>query len=365
VLRPLACSLLILAAACSGGGTAASSTPPAGSSPAVRDRSHLALRQVAGGLEQPVDVTAVPGSPRLAVVEKTGRLILLSAGDGPAVTLLDLRRKVSTGSEQGLLSVAFDPQYEDSRLAYVDYTDLAGDTHIARLDTRTGSLRTLLLIHQPFANHNGGGLAFGPDGLLYIGMGDGGSEGDPDGNGQNRHALLGKILRMDVSAPHPRPEIYAYGLRNPWRISFDSATGDLWIGDVGQDRWEEIDRLPGGAAPGANLGWNAYEGRVPYRRQPIDRSRLTWPVAVYPHALGCSVTGGVVYRGTALPHLTGAYVYGDYCSGRIWAVPATGGHARLLPLPRVPGLTSFGTDGSGELYAVTLSGRVLRIVTTS
>jgi glucose/arabinose dehydrogenase len=321
------------------------------------------VQQVAGGLDQPVEVAALPGSDRLAVVEKTGRLILLPDGDGVATTLLDLRGRVATGSEQGLLSVAFDPHYAETHVAYVDYTDLAGDTHIAQLDTRSHALRTLLLIRQPFANHNGGGLAFGPDGLLYIGMGDGGSEGDPQGNGQNRGTLLGKILRMDVTAARPQPHVYAYGLRNPWRISFDPATGDLWIGDVGQDSWEEIDRLPAGAAPGANLGWNAYEGRVVFRRQAIDRSRLVWPVAVYSHGLGCSVTGGVVYRGNDLGALDGSYVYGDYCSGRIWAIASQGGRPRLLPLPRLPGLDSFGVDGAGRLYASTLGGRVLRIVT--
>jgi glucose/arabinose dehydrogenase len=362
VLRPPACcAILILAAACSGGGSGDAATgAPASATPGG---SHLTVQQVAGGLDQPVEVAALPGSDRLAVVEKTGRLILLPDGDGGATTLLDLRGRVATGSEQGLLSVAFDPHYAETHVAYVDYTDLAGNTHIARLDTRSHALRTLLLIRQPFANHNGGGLAFGPDGLLYIGMGDGGSEGDPQGNGQNRGTLLGKILRMDVTAARPQPHVYAYGLRNPWRISFDPATGDLWIGDVGQDSWEEIDRLPAGAAPGANLGWNAYEGRVVFRRQAIDRSRLVWPVAVYSHGLGCSVTGGVVYRGNDLGALDGSYVYGDYCSGRIWAIPAQGGRPRLLPLPRLPGLDSFGVDGAGRLYASTLGGRVLRIVT--
>jgi len=328
----------------------------------ISAHASLALREVARGLEQPVEVAAVPGSDRLAVVEKTGRLLILPGPGGAPETLLDLRGKVSTGSEQGLLSVAFDPQYAESHVAYVDYTDPAGDTHIARLDTATHTLRTLLLVHQPYANHNGGGLAFGPDGLLYIGMGDGGSEGDPQGNGQNRHTLLGKILRMDVAASRPEPQIYAYGLRNPWRISFDAGTGDLWIGDVGQDRWEEIDHLAAGAAPGANLGWNAYEGNVTFLSQPIDRSRLVRPVAVYSHDAGCSVTGGVVYRGHALP-LAGAFLYGDYCSGRIWAVPAGGGRPRLLRLPPVPGLTSFATGTAGGLYATTLGGRVLRIVT--
>jgi len=263
-----------------------------------------------------------------------------------------------------LLSIAFSPRYAGNGLAYVDYTDLDGNTHVARLDTRSGSLRTILFVHQPFSNHNGGALAFGPDGMLYVGMGDGGSEGDPEGNGQNHASLLGKILRLDVAQPNPRPQMYAYGLRNPWRFSFDPATGDLWIGDVGQNRYEEVDHLRAGTRPGANLGWNAYEGRAVYKRQPIDRSRLVWPVAVYPHTEGCSITGGYVYRGSEVPALRGRYVYGDFCSGRIWSLPAGGGRPQLLALPRLEGLSSFGLE-SGELYATTLGGSVLRLAATA
>jgi glucose/arabinose dehydrogenase len=315
---------------------------------------------VASGLDSPVDVAAIPGTAKLAVVEKTGRVLVLTDGHQAKRPLLDLRGQVSQGSEQGLLSIGFSPHYATNGLAYVDYTDLDGNTHVAELDTRIGGVRTLLFVHQPFANHNGGALAFGPDGMLYVGMGDGGSEGDPEGNGQNRASLLGKILRLDVAERHPRPQMYAYGLRNPWRFSFDPATGDLWIGDVGQNRYEEVDRLAAGTPPGANLGWNSYEGRAVYKRQAIDRSRLVWPVAVYPHTDGCSITGGYVYRGSEVPALRGRYVYGDFCTGRIWSLPADGGRPQLLALPRLEGLASFGLGAHGELYATTLGGRIMR-----
>jgi glucose/arabinose dehydrogenase len=328
--------IVLLGAACSG--QSASMTVSTAPPPAAGVR----LVIVASGLDSPVDVAAIPGTAKLAVVEKTGRVLVLTDGHQAKRPLLDLRGQVSQGS------------------AYVDYTDLDGNTHVAELDTRNGSLRTLLFVHQPFANHNGGALAFGPDGMLYVGMGDGGSEGDPEGNGQNRASLLGKILRLDVAERHPRPQMYAYGLRNPWRFSFDPATGDLWIGDVGQNRYEEVDRLAAGTPPGANLGWNSYEGRAVYKRQAIDRSRLVWPVAVYPHTDGCSITGGYVYRGSEVPALRGRYVYGDFCTGRIWSLPADGGRPQLLALPRLEGLASFGLGAHGELYATTLGGRIMR-----
>jgi glucose/arabinose dehydrogenase len=358
--------IVLLGAACSGQGasttvsTATQRPPSSAPRPPSPPAAGARLVTVASGLDSPVDVAAIPGTAKLAVVEKTGRVLVVTDGHPALRPLLDLRGKVSEGSEQGLLSIAFSPRYAANDLAYVDYTDLDGNTHVAELDTRSGSLRTLLFVHQPFANHNGGALAFGPDGELYVGMGDGGSEGDPEGNGQNRASLLGKILRLDVAKRHPRPQMYAYGLRNPWRFSFDPATGELWIGDVGQNRYEEVDHLPAGTPPGANLGWNAYEGRAVYKPQAIDRSRLVWPVAVYPHTDGCSITGGYVYRGSEVPALRGRYVYGDFCSGRIWSLPAGGGRPRLLAVPRLEGLSSFGVGAHGELYATTLGGRVLR-----
>ena len=262
-------------------------TPPSPPAAGVR------LVTVATGLDSPVDVAGIPGTAKLAVVEKTGRVLVLTDGHPAQRPLLDLRGEVSQGSEQGLLSIAFSPRYATNRLAYVDYTDLDGNTHVAELDTRSGSLRTLLFVHQPFANHNGGALAFGPDGMLYVGMGDGGSEGDPEGNGQNRASLLGKILRLDVAKRHPRPQMYAYGLRNPWRFSFDPATGDLWIGDVGQNRYEEVDHLAGRNAARRKPGLERLRGpsglqapddrplaagvagrRLPAYRRLLDHRRL-------------------------------------------------------------------------------------------
>jgi|tagenome__1003787_1003787.scaffolds.fasta_scaffold20970376_2 glucose/arabinose dehydrogenase len=358
--------IVLVGAACAGqsASTTASTPlpppPPPSSQPSRPPAAGVRLVTVATGLNSPVDVAGIPGTGKLAVVEKTGRVLVLTDGHPAQRPLLDLRGHVSQGSEQGLLSIAFSPRYAANGLAYVDYTDLDGNTHVARLDARSGNLRTILFVHQPFANHNGGALAFGPDGMLYVGMGDGGSEGDPEGNGQSRATLLGKILRLDVAKPSPRPQMYAYGLRNPWRFSFDPATGGLWIGDVGQNRYEEVDHLPAGTRPGANLGWNAYEGRAVYMRQPIDRPRLVWPVAVYPHGEGCSITGGYVYRGGELPALRGRYVYGDFCSGRIWSLGSGAGRPQLLALPRLEGLSSFGLDARGRLYVTTLGGRLLR-----
>jgi glucose/arabinose dehydrogenase len=312
------------------------------------------------GLDQPVDAAGVPGTHELAVVEKTGRVRIWRDGRLEPRPILDLTGKVSLGSEQGLLSIAFSPGYEANGLAYVDYTDLDGNTHVAELDTRSGSLRTIMFVRQPYTNHNGGGLAFGPDGMLYVGMGDGGSEGDPQGNGQSPGTLLGKIVRLDVDRPGSPPEIYALGMRNPWRFSFDSASGDLWIGDVGQNAWEEVDRLPAGGPPGANLGWNLMEGNARYDEAGSLPDGLVGPVAVYSHDDGCSITGGLVYHGHDVPQLRGRYVFGDFCSGTIWSIPASGGRAEPLDVPIVHSLSSFGVDTSGELYAVSLDGTVRR-----
>jgi glucose/arabinose dehydrogenase len=353
--------VLTVAAGCGGGsgGGASDSGSTVASAPAA---GGVALTTLVKGLDQPVDVAGIPGSADLAIVEKTGAVRVWRDGRLLPRPLLDLTGHVSTGSEQGLLSIAFSPRYVDDHCAYIDYTDLNGNTHVAEVDTSSGSMRTILFVRQPYANHNGGALAFGPDGRLYVGMGDGGSEGDPQGNGQNPHSLLGKILRLDVSRPGSPPQMYALGLRNPWRFSFDPATGALWIGDVGQNRFEEIDRLDAGTPPGANLGWNLMEGNVPYKQHGIS-GPLVAPVAVYSHAHGCSVTGGVVYRGRDVPALRGRYVFGDFCSGTIWTMPAAGGRPRRLSVPTVQELSSFGTDTHGELYATSLSGSVLRFVT--
>jgi glucose/arabinose dehydrogenase len=364
VLRIGCCIAIVLVTACSGSGSSPSTSgePPGSGEPSPRG---VALTTVATGLDSPLEVVPVPGSEDLAVVEKTGRIEFLRGGRDAQTPLLDIHGAVSQGAEQGLLSIAFSPSFAEDGLAYVDYTDLSGDVHVAELDTHDQRLRTILLVHHPLSNHNGGALAFGPDGRLYVGVGDGGGEGDPDGNGQDTSSLLGKILRLDVSEPHPKPEMYAYGLRNPWRFSFDRMTGDLWIGDVGQNRFEEVDRLPAGTAAGANLGWNAFEGRAVYKPQQIDRTRLVAPVALYSHKFGCSITGGFVYRGSAVPALYGRYVYGDYCSGRIWSLEAEGGQPHLVDVPLVKGLSSFGEDTAGELYVTSLDGRVLRFTPKS
>ena len=354
---------LLLAAACGGGGTAG--TEPATTSQPSPAPGGIALRPLVTGLDEPVDVVGVPGTNDLAIVEKTGLVRIWHDGRLRPRPLLDLTGRLAQSSEQGLLSIAFSPGYRENGLAYVDYTDPAGDTHVAELNTRSGALRRILFVHQPFANHNGGALAFGPDGKLYVGMGDGGGEGDPEGNGQNPRSPLGKILRLDVAQPGSPTEMYALGLRNPWRFAFDSATDDLWIGDVGQNRYEEVDRLRAGEPPAANLGWNLMEGNVRYDQAGGLPARLVAPVAVYSHADGCSITGGVVYRGHDLPQLRGRYVFGDFCSGAIWSMPASGGRFTRLGVPAVEQLSSFGVDTSGELYAVSLAGAVLKFVPES
>ena len=216
-------------------------------------------------------------------------------------------------------------------------------------------------LRQPYTNHNGGDIAFGPDRRLYVGFGDGGSEGDPDDRSQDPSTLLGKIVRLNLAGG--APQVVALGARNPWRFSFDTATGDLWIGDVGQNRWEEIDRIPAGTPPGINLGWSMWEGRHRYKAQPSGGGRLMFPVAEYSHALGCSVVGGAVVHGPAAASLDGRYVYGDYCSGRLWSMRPGG---RPSPLAvQVPQLSSFAQNAAGDLYALSLNGNVYRLVTAS
>ena len=249
----------------------------------------------------------------------------------------------------------------DSQL--IAYHVLPDHRNIANPFTR----RVLLTIHQPYANHNGGMITFGRDGNLYYGLGDGGSEGDPNLNGQKRTGFLSKILRINVSGATPRVSIYAYGLRNPWRFSFDRVTGTMWIGDVGQNRYEEIDRLGSGARPGTNFGWSYYEGDHVYKVQPINRSRLVFPVAEYPHNPGgnCAVTGGYVYRGTDIPFLYGWYVFGDFCSGRVWKMQAPSGRPQPMAFSgKVKEISSFGQGARGGLFLVSLSGSVYRLVET-
>jgi glucose/arabinose dehydrogenase len=339
------------------------------------------LVKVAGGLNDALLVTSAPGQPgRLYVVQQSGRVRTFVKGRATG-TFLNVSGLISSGGERGLLGLAFHPRYARNGRFFVDYTDTAGNTRVVEYRRgRSGranpsSARLLLRIAQPFPNHNGGHLAFGPDRMLYVGTGDGGSGGDPQGNGQSRDTLLGKLLRIDVdsrtggrpygiprgnpfAAGGGRPEVYAYGLRNPWRYSFDRARGDLWIGDVGQNAIEEVDFRRRGTGAGVNFGWNAFEGRAAFSGGGPVRGRApTRPVAQYSHSKGCSVTGGYVYRGTKVPALRGRYVFADYCSGRVWTMragPSPGGlredTGRLGP--KLTTVTSFGEGPAGELYVI-------------
>lgn len=342
----------------------------AAGAPGAGARSSLGLIKVVGGLSSPVHVAAPAGEPgRLYVVEQAGRIRVVERGR-VVRTFLDIRRLVASGGERGLLSVAFHPNYAKNRLFYVNYTDLRGHTRVVqyRSNGRTAILRSrrqLFRILQPYGNHNGGQLAFGPDGWLYIGMGDGGSGGDPENRAQNMGSRLGKLLKLNVNVRGAGPRISALGVRNPWRFSFDRSTGDLYIGDVGQNAWEEIDFLPRARLGRLqNYGWDVYEGREQFEDKEPSRGDLVFPVVVYPNGGGhCSVTGGFVYRGAALPGQRGRYFYGDYCSGTIWSFKIVNGRAaqqRRHPF-RVPRLTSFGEDARGELYLVSHGGTIYRL----
>ncbi len=331
---------------------------------------------VVSGLNLAVDIqNPGDGSGRLFIVEKRGRILILQNDQLLPQPFLDIQSEVgSLHSEQGLLGLAFHDKFSESGLFFVNYTDVNGNTVIARFQVSAddpnradpASEIDLLHVDQPYANHNGGGLAFGPDGYLYIGLGDGGSAGDPLRNGQSLDTLLGKLLRIDVNTPgnysvpvdNPfaagggRPEIWAIGLRNPWRFSFDALTGNLYIGDVGQDSWEELDFVPAGTPGGINFGWSYYEGTHFYQDQPPTGSTIIMPVAEYSHAEGCSVTGGYVYRGQALPEWQGVYFYGDYCSGNVWGLIQTGQETWQSKLLFQTGanITTFGVDEAGEIY---------------
>lgn len=328
------------------------------------------LRPYASGLSEPTYVAATKAEPnRLYVVEQPGRIRYLVRGR-TAGTFLDIRSRVSSGGERGLLSVAFSPAYAKNHRFYVDYTDRNGDTRVVEFRSRRGravlsSARQLLFVKQPYPNHNGGQLEFGPDGLLYVGMGDGGSAGDPGNRAQNLRSPLGKLLRTNPLKRGDTWHVVGYGLRNPWRFSFDRATADLYIGDVGQGAWEEIDFRPRARIGAlANYGWRVYEGRARYAGgTPVSRGDLVFPVSVYSHDEGCSVTGGYVYRGRAVPAAVGRYFFGDYCSGTIWSLRMENGRAVDLrrEAAHVDGLTSFGEGVSGELFAASEGGTIYRL----
>ena len=358
----------------------------------------VGLKEVAGGFDQPLFVTnAGDGSGRLFVVTKPGMIEILTKGVKAPTSFLDITDRVGPdGSEQGLLGLAFAPDYARSGLFYVDYIDRDGNTVVSRFTVTSDanvadpkSEQIILQQKQPYPNHNGGDLVFGPDRLLYIGLGDGGSEGDPNGNGQKLDTWLGKMLRIDVDPAHApsgatysvpndnpfvnrqdvKPEIFAYGLRNPWRISFDKVTGDLYIGDVGQNTIEEIDFVPASDLAGHNFGWSIMEGTSCYNADSCDQKGLTLPVAEYTHEVGgCSVTGGYVYRGKDVPSLQGIYIFADYCSGKLWELgrDASGKWVMSKPIETGASVSSFGQGEDGELYLTDLNnGTVYQIVAKS
>ena len=396
-----------------GDGTARADTPralanPAAPAAATFDPSKVALHLtlLKSGLSKPVLVThAGDGSGRLFVVEQTGKIkVITSTGTVLPTPFIDIGSAISTGGEQGLLGLAFHPRFEVNGYLYINFTGRAGTTVVNRYTVAHGSNRVdqrtalrILTIPQPYANHNGGNIAFGPDGYLYVGMGDGGSGGDPGNRAQSLNTLLGKMLRIDVdrwsggnyyTSPPTNPyvgrsgldEIWASGLRNPWRWSFDRLSHRLWIADVGQSRYEEVNRsmVVGTTTTGrgANYGWRQLEGRACYNPPTgCSTAGKQAPLVVYSHAANgadnCSITGGYVYRGTKSPVLAGGYLYGDFCSGRIWVVSAgayTPANGTLLhdagQAPAIQ-ISSFGEDEAGELYVCDLAGRIYRISATA
>jgi len=356
--------------------------PIPGSASPFPDASAYRWTPILSGLDSPVDIQFPnDGTGRMFILEQVGRIRVVKNGQLLETPFLDIINQVgSQDNEQGLLGLAFHPDYKDNGNFYVNYTDKNGNTVIARFHAQgdladPSSETKLLYLRQPFPNHNGGGLVFGPDGYLYIGLGDGGSQGDPSGNGQNINTLLAKLLRIDVDRGNPyaipadnpfakgggRPEIWAYGLRNPWRFSFDLPTGNLYIADVGQDLWEEVDVFPFNVG-GLNFGWSYYEGMHPYAGQPPAGVNFTFPVTEYSHALGgCAIIGGHVYRG-AMTEWQGIYFYGDDCSGLIWGLIHTnaGWQSQVL-FQTAASITTFGQDLSGEIYFADRSGGIYRL----
>lgn len=365
--------------------------PPVTTRSAAPDPAQVALVEVGTGFARPLLVThAGDGSNRLFVVEQGGQAWILQDGERLAAPFLDVSAystPIGGYSEQGLLGLAFHPAYAENGRLFVNYTDRSGTTVVAELTVSSddpnvvdlNTRRVLLQVEQPYANHNGGSMAFGPDGFLYISLGDGGSAGDPQANAQNPWSLLGSILRIDVDAegqlysvPEDNPfvatgaglpEIWAWGLRNVWRFSFDRATGDLYLADVGQNLYEEVNFQAADAPGGANYGWNRYEATHSYSGGDAPKD-MVLPIAEYAHADGgCSISGGYVYRGEALPDLQGAYFYGDWCTGNIWAAyrdESGTWHSDIFKAMTGYQISAFGEDESGELYVVDYNGRVIQ-----
>jgi glucose/arabinose dehydrogenase len=377
----------LVAAACA---TQEATPPPPADGPPAEVR--LALQQVGSGLQRPVYLTSPPGDPRLFVIEQAGRIRVIRDGQTLQQPFLDITGQVTNlggmGDERGLLGLAFHPRYADNGFFYVNYTDRSGNTRVERY-TRSGdpdvadpgSARFILGVNQPFGNHNGGQLLFGPDGMLYIATGDGGGGGDPQNNAQRLVNLLGKMLRIDVDGGDPyaippdnpfvgqsdaRPEIWAYGLRNPWRNAFDRGSNLFFIADVGQNREEEINAVDRSAG-GLNFGWRIMEGRSCFNPATnCDQSGLTMPVHTYPTSGGnCAVTGGFVYRGSAIPQIAGLYFFSDYCRGGLRSLRVVNGAAqdvREWEVGSTGNVSSFGEDANGELYVVAHAGTIYRIV---
>jgi glucose/arabinose dehydrogenase len=364
LLASLLLTLLALASGC-GGGEAPDAAPAARESGTA---ANFKLQAVASGLVRPTYVGAAPGDrDGLYVLEQPGRLVRIGRG-GQIDTLLDLRREVRTGAEQGLIGLAFHPGFARNRRLYLHWSAPSGDTRVAEFRLGSGTRRALLSVDQPEENHNGGQLGFGPDGRLYLGLGDGGGAFDPHESAQDRDSLLGKLISADVDAGGtPKWRVELLGLRNPWRFSFDPGLNEVWIGDVGQDSVEEVNRvaLEPDEAP-KNLGWPAFEGTTRLEGGELDSGgELVFPVAQYSHDDGCSITGGVVYRGTALPRLAGRYVFGDFCSGVLWSLePRAGGGAADVRRERArqQQLTHIGVDSRGELVFAAASGEISRAV---
>jgi glucose/arabinose dehydrogenase len=335
----------------------------------------IVLTEVVSGLERPVQLVGIPGDTRLFIVEQRGRIRTLIDGQLQETPYLDIGDDLSGGNEQGLLGLAFHPDFATNGYAYINYTNRAGDTRVVRytesedgLTLDPASIREILFVDQPYGNHNAGQLLFGPDGRLFVPLGDGGRGGDPQGNGQNTNTLLGAILRIDVDGGDPYaippdnpfveggglPEVWAYGVRNPWRNDIDFETGLIYVADVGQDDWEEVSVASLDQA-GLNFGWNTVEGPECFQSTGCDRTGMLDPVVWYGHGDGCSITGGHVYRGSAIPGLVGTYFYSDYCSGwlRSFRWDAEQGVAvdqREWTIPDIGNVFSFGRDADGELY---------------
>ena len=353
--------------------------------PSADPGTGVVLKLIAEKLEAPLYVTAPVNDSRVFIVEQPGRIRIVKGGTLLPRPFLDIADRVKYGGERGLLSLAFHPKYKENGFFYVNYTERDhGDTHVERYSVTAdgdvadpASAKLILKIEQPYANHNGGHIQFGPDGMLYIAMGDGGSGGDPQGNAQNRANLLGDLLRIDVDHGNPyaipednpfvhengmRGEIWAWGLRNPWRFAFDRQSGLLYIADVGQNLYEEIDIAPASSA-GLNYGWNVLEGKHCYSSRICSSEAMVVPALEYNHTQGCSITGGYVYRGKALPSLSGRYFYADYCLGWIRSIQYENGAIRERKdwnLGVQSNVLSFGEDAAGELYICFSNGKVYK-----